>query len=367
MGLKGLRYRLSKNIPCLRAPPHCLFSLRRHYSLLLLGDQPIHCLIADREVAAIFPSRIAQEVSMETRKIKKVFRSKPTIEGAGVHLRRAFGYSEVPLFDPFLMLDDFRGDRPDQFIKGFPWHPHRGIETITYVIGGDVEHGDSLGNSGVISSGDVQWMTAGSGIIHQEMPKGDDQGRLSGFQLWANLPAAHKMIDPKYRDVTRAMIPTVSLDNGVRVSIVCGRVGEISGPVHDIVIDPEYLDVNVPPNTVFTHPTPRGHTVFAYIFDGQGYFCQEKKPFSYEVSGENYFDMERQSFLDNHSLVLFEDGDQIMVTTEDQPVRFLYFSGKPIGEPVAWYGPIVMNTQEELRIAFEEYNNGTFLKHDKAK
>ena len=302
---------------------------------------------------------------METRKIKKVFRSKPTVEGAGVHLRRAFGFSEVPLFDPFLMLDDFRADSPDQYLAGFPWHPHRGIETITYMLQGDVEHGDSLGNSGIISTGDVQWMTAGSGIIHQEMPKGDKQGKMGGFQLWANLPAAQKMMDPKYRDVTQAMIPEVTLEGGVRVKIICGAAGGVTGPVHDIVIEPEYLDVSVPPNAVFTHPTTRGHTVFAYVIDGRGFFCQEKKPFSFAVEGENYFDMHQKPFLDNHTLVLFEDGDQIMVSTEDEPVRFLYFSGKPIGEPVAWYGPIVMNTREELRVAFEEYSNGTFLKHGK--
>jgi len=294
-------------------------------------------------------------------------RSKPTIEGAGVHLRRAFGHSEVPLFDPFLMLDDFRGDRPELFIKGFPWHPHRGIETITYVLGGDVEHGDSLGNAGVISSGDVQWMTAGSGIIHQEMPKGDGEGRLSGFQLWANLPAAQKMIDPKYRDVTSSMIPVVALDNGTQVRVICGKVGEVAGPVHDITIQPEYLDIEMPPHATFTHPTTPGHTAFAYVIEGRGFFCREKKPFSYEVEGANYFDMDREPYLEDRDLVLFDDGEQIEVSTEDYPLHFLFFSGKPIGEPVAWYGPIVMNTKEELRVAFEEYNNGTFLKHGKVR
>jgi len=300
---------------------------------------------------------------METRKIKKVIRSKPTIEGAGVHLRRAFGNSEVPLFDPFLMLDAFRAESPNQFIAGFPWHPHRGIETITYMLRGDVEHGDSLGHSGIITSGDVQWMTAGSGIIHQEMPKGDNQGKMGGFQLWANLPASRKMMDPKYRDVTSAMIPEVTLEGGAKVKIICGSAGGVSGPVHDIVIEPEYLDVSLPPKAVFTHPTHRGHTVFVYVIDGRGFFCQEKEPFSFEVEGENYFDMNQKPFIENRTVVLFEDGDRIMVSTEEEPVRFLYFSGKPIGESVAWYGPIVMNTREELRIAFEEYRNGTFLKH----
>jgi redox-sensitive bicupin YhaK (pirin superfamily) len=208
-------------------------------------------------------------------------------------------------------------------------------------------------------------MTAGSGIIHQEMPKGDDQGKMGGFQLWANLPASRKMMDPKYRDVTRAMIPEVTLEGGARVKIICGSAGGVSGPVHDIVIEPEYLDVSVPPNGGFTHPTPRGHAVFVYVIGGRGFFCEEKKPFTYEVEGENYFDMDQKPFIENRTLVLFEDGDRIMVSTEEEPVRFLYFSGKPIGEPVVWYGPIVMNTREELRIAFEEYSNGTFLKHRK--
>lgn len=302
---------------------------------------------------------------MPTRKIKKIIKSKPTIEGAGVHLRRVFGNTEVPLFDPFLMLDDFRSDNPDHYRPGFPWHPHRGIETITYVLKGDVEHGDSLGNKGVISSGDVQWMTAGSGIIHQEMPKGDDNGVMSGFQLWANLPASEKMIHPRYRDVKTDQIPEVTLNGGVKVKIIAGKVGDTEGPVKDIIIDPEYLDVWVPPHTEFIHPTKNGHTVFVNVFEGKGYFCKEKKPFSYEVEGENYFDFQREPFVGDGSVVLFEDGEEIMVSTEDEPVRFLLISGKPLGEPVAWYGPIVMNTQEELRIAFEEYQNGTFLKHKK--
>ena len=299
------------------------------------------------------------------RKIRKVLKSKPVIEGAGVHLRRVFGFSEVPQFDPFLMLDDFRSDNPSHYLKGFPWHPHRGIETITYVLRGDVEHGDSMGNSGVITSGDVQWMTAGSGIIHQEMPKGDAHGAMYGFQLWANLPAAHKMMEPRYRDVKREQIPELTVKNDVKVKIICGRVGKTQGPVRDIVIDPEYLDVTVLAKSAFVHPTKRGHTVFAYVTEGKGYFCQEKNPFTYEVEGENYFDIKRDPFVGNGTLVLFDNGDEVMVSTEDEPVRFLLISGKPIGEPVAWYGPIVMNTQEELKIAFEEYNKGTFIKHKK--
>ncbi|OHB62691.1 MAG: hypothetical protein A2Y77_14535 [Planctomycetes bacterium RBG_13_62_9] len=299
----------------------------------------------------------------ETRKIHKVWRSKPTIEGAGVHLRRAFGYSEVPMFDPFLLLDDFRSNKPAEYLKGFPWHPHRGIETITYVLGGTVEHGDSMGNKGVITSGDAQWMTAGSGIIHQEMPKGDAAGRMLGFQLWANLPADYKMMAPRYRDVRAGQIPEVTLEDGAQVRAICGKVGDTEGPVRDIVTDPVYLDVTVPPRSEHFHLTQQDHTVFAYVIEGKGYFCGEKDPFTYEMQGANYFDMQRDPFVGNGVLVLFEKGDQVMVSTEEEPVRFLLVSGRPLGEPVAWYGPIVMNTEDELRVAFEEYRDGTFIKH----
>ena len=285
------------------------------------------------------------------------------MEGAGVHLKRVFGFSEVPLFDPFLLLDDFRSDYPADYLKGFPWHPHRGIETITYVTNGDVEHGDSLGNQGIISSGDVQWMTAGSGIIHQEMPKGDKHGSMYGFQLWANLPAREKMTPPRYRDVKKDQIPEVRLTNGTIIKIISGNVSGVKGPVQDIVIDPEYIDVTVPANSEFQYPTKPDHTVFAYIIDGQGYFGRGKNPFSYEVEGTTYFDIQRDPFFSNGSLVLFEKGEEIVVSTEEKSFRFLMISGKPLGEPVAWYGPIVMNTQEELQIAFEEYNKGTFIKH----
>ena len=298
-----------------------------------------------------------------TRKIWKVLKSKPTIEGAGVHLKRAFGFSEVPLFDPFLLLDDFRSDIPDHYLKGFPWHPHRGIETITYVLGGDVEHGDSMRNSGIITSGDVQWMTAGSGIVHQEMPKGDQDGRMLGFQLWANLPSSGKMMGPRYQDVKSVQIPELLLENNIKNRIICGQVRDTQGPVKDIVIDPEYLDVSIPAHSSFEHPTKTGHKVFAYVISGKGYFCQEKKPFTYEFQGVNYFDMQRDPIVGNETLVLFDDGERIVVSTEDEPIRFLLVSGKPIGEPVAWHGPIVMNTQEELQLAFEEYRNGTFIKH----
>ncbi len=280
------------------------------------------------------------------RKIKKVFRSKQTIEGAGVHLKRAFGFSEAGQFDPFLLMDDFRSENPNHYSKGFPWHPHRGIETITFILQGKVEHGDSLGNSGIIDSGDVQWMTAGSGIIHQEMPKGDTSGRMEGFQLWANLPAAEKMMPPRYRDVKSDEIPLITLENGVQIKIICGRVNNVQGPVRDIMIDPEYLDITVPAHTDYEHPTKPGHTVFAYVIGGRGYFGMETDPLA-----------------DNGTIILFTDGNTVHIKTGDDSIRFLLISGKPLDEPVAWHGPIVMNTQEELRLAFDEYQKGTFLKH----
>jgi quercetin 2,3-dioxygenase len=296
------------------------------------------------------------------RKIRRVIRAKPTLEGAGVHLKRAFGFSDVPELDPFLLLDDFRSDDPKQYLKGLPWHPHRGIETITYVLEGKVEHGDSLDNEGVIGPGDVQWMTAGSGIIHQEMPKGDKQGRMGGFQLWANLPAAHKMMNPRYRDVKNGQIPEVSPGKGVKIKIICGEVQGTQGPIRDIITDPSYLDVAIPAKTEFVHTTPEEHTVFAYIIEGQAVFCQEKKPFSYDVEGANYLDLQRNASLGNGNMVLFGEGEHVVVSTEEEAVRFLLLSGKPIREPVAWYGPIVMNTREELQTAFEEYEKGTFIK-----
>ncbi len=297
------------------------------------------------------------------RTITKVWKSKPTVEGAGVHLKRAFGYYQVPLLDPFLLLDDFHSNTPAEYLKGFPWHPHRGIETITHVLHGRVEHGDSMGNSGVISSGDVQWMTAGSGIIHQEMPKGREDGLMSGFQLWANLPSSHKMMDPRYRDVQSGQIPEVTLAGGVTVRIICGEAGGVRGPVRDIVIDPEYLDVSVPPETTFVHPIKQGHTAFAYVVAGEGFFDPERSAFAHEVVGNNYFDFQRRCACGAEHLVLYGDGDHVAIATQESAVRFLLISGMPINEPVAWYGPIVMNSQEELRIAFEEYEQGTFIKH----
>jgi len=272
-----------------------------------------------------------------------VFSASPTMEGAGVRLHRVFGFGNERDFDPFLMLDDFRAERREDFIAGFPWHPHRGIETITYVLSGDVEHSDSLGNSGVIGSGDVQWMTAGSGIIHQEMPAGDEQGRMLGFQLWANLPAAEKMCDPRYRGLTDCDIPTLTTAEGATVRVIAGEVDGVRGPVEGIVIDPEYLDVTVPAGSTFTHAIEADHTAFAYCIEGAGEFAPEAP-------------------LSNRKVVLFGEGDHVRVETAEQPVRFLLLSGRPLREPIAWRGPIVMNTDEELRTAFREYHEGTFVK-----
>ncbi len=271
-----------------------------------------------------------------------VLKSKPVIEGAGVHLKRAFGFAEVPEFDPFLMLDDFRSDNPEHFIKGFPWHPHRGIETITYVLKGDVEHGDSMGNKGVISSGDVQWMTAGSGIIHQEMPKGDDRGSMYGFQLWANLPASQKMMAPRYRGITASQMPEVELEGGVRIKIIAGTVAGVTGPVKDIVIQPQYLDCTVPKGESYSHSTNPDHTAFIYVIGGAGV-----------VNGAG---------VANRTLILLDTGDQFSIEARESSIRFLLLTGKPLKEPIAWHGPIVMNTQAELEIAFREYQEGTFVK-----
>jgi len=283
----------------------------------------------------------------QVRKIKSVWKSVPTMEGAGVQLKRAFGYHQVPKLDPFLMMDDFHSSDPSEYLAGFPWHPHRGIETITYVLEGVVEHEDSMGNKGVITSGDVQWMTAGSGILHQEMPKIGPERRIWGYQLWANLPASHKMMEPRYRDLKAGQIPEVKLPSGATVRIVSGTVEGVSGPVKDIIIDPVYLDISIPPGTAFVYPVKPGHTVFTYILDGKGYFDPNQK--SGKIGSEN--------------LVLYDpEGDQVEIVTEDSPLRFLLISGKPLGEPVAWAGPIVMNSQEELEVAFEEYRARTFVK-----
>ena len=297
------------------------------------------------------------------RKIRRVFKSKPVIEGAGVKLKRAFGFSEVPLFDPFLLLDDFRSSNPADYLKGFPWHPHRGIETITYMLKGTVEHGDSMGNRGVISAGDIQWMTAGSGIIHQEMPFGDQNGAMGGFQLWANLPASQKMSAPRYRGISAAQIPKLHLENGVDIHIISGHIGDTKGPVNDIAIEPEYLDITVPEGISYTHPVTKGHTALAYIITGKGLFCQNAEQLSSEPEKSTLFKSESGALLEHETLILFSDGDTITITAKDDSVRFLLISGKPLNEPIAWNGPIVMNTQGELRTAFEEYQNGTFIHH----
>jgi redox-sensitive bicupin YhaK (pirin superfamily) len=297
------------------------------------------------------------------RKINKVWKSKPTIEGAGVHLKRAFGFYQVPQLDPFLLLDDFHSDNPPDYLKGFPWHPHRGMETVTYVFQGQVEHGDSMGNKGVIGSGDVQWMTAGSGIIHQEMPRGGDDGVMWGTQLWANLPVSQKMMEPRYRSIVAGQIPEVTVAGNIRIKIICGVVDGIKGPVQDVFVDPEYLDVTIPAGTTFSRRISSGYTAFAYVIEGTGYFDRERSAYSHEVVGSSYFDFKRQCACGSEDLILYDDGDEVVISTLEIPVRFLLISGRPIGEPVAWYGPIVMNTQEELAVAFEEYEKGTFIKH----
>ncbi|MHA1136258.1 MAG: pirin family protein [Candidatus Thorarchaeota archaeon] len=281
----------------------------------------------------------------KTRVIKTVIKSQSTIEGAGVRLKRVFGYRETGIMDPFLLLDHFGSDNPDDFIKGFPWHPHRGIETITYLIEGSVEHEDSLGNKGVIGSGDVQWMTAGSGIIHQEMPsQAEGLPRVLGFQLWANLPSSDKMMHPRYQDIKDSQIPEVETETGAKIRIICGKINGTCGPVTEIVTDPEYMDIIVPPGKEFIHSVKEGHTVFAYVFEGNGYFDEK--------------------LIESDHLVLFEDGDQVVAKAGEKQLRFLLVSGMPLGEPIAWYGPIVMNNKEELETAFQEYRDGSFIKHD---
>jgi len=287
-----------------------------------------------------------------------VWKGRPTMEGAGVALNRVFGFHEVPRLDPFLLLDAFHSENPEDYKRGFPWHPHRGIETITYILDGDVEHGDSLGNGGIISTGDVQWMTAGSGIIHQEMPKGDGKGRMRGFQLWTNLPSNGKMMDPRYRDVKQNRIPEVKTANGATVKVISGEVEGVRGPVREIVTDPVYLDVSLPAGTAFAHKIKDGYTAFACVVEGDGTFD------SVESEPEGGFDPEQlggaAGVMD--TLVLFRRSGIAVARAGKKPVRFLLVSGKPIGEPVAWYGPIVMNTQDELQKAFEEYRDGNFVK-----
>jgi quercetin 2,3-dioxygenase len=294
------------------------------------------------------------------RPIKSIVEAKPTIEGAGVKLRRAFGFGNTHEFDPFLLFDDFRNESPEDFLAGFPWHPHRGIETITYVLAGSVAHGDSLGNKGEMGPGDVQWMTAGSGILHQEMPKGDPRGRMHGFQLWANLPSSLKMTDPRYQDVPARDIPEVTDDDGTRVRVVCGDFWGKTGPVQGVAADPRYLDVWVPPGRRKVLPVETTRHAFAYVFEGSGTFRDASQPLApkTEIVGRPSAVGETG----NRSLVLFDRGDEVVVHAGDKGIRFLLVSGKPIEEPVAWYGPIVMNTPDELRQAYAELQDGSFIK-----
>ena len=299
---------------------------------------------------------------MSIRPIKRIVQSQPTIEGAGVKLRRAFGFGDTAETDPFLLLDDFRGDRTEDYVAGFPWHPHRGIETITYVLAGTVDHGDSLGNRGAIGAGDVQWMTAGRGIVHQEMPHGDEIGRMHGFQLWANLPSSLKMTAPRYQDIRAGDIPEVIDDDGTRVRVVCGSFWGQTGPVDGVAADPRYLDVSVPPGVRKHLPVEMSRHAFAYVFAGSGSFRDASEPRAVLTDVIGRGGEPQPDAIGNRSLVLFDSGDEIAVQAGDEGIRFLLVSGTPIEEPVAWRGPIVMNTQAELQTAFDEYRRGTFIK-----
>jgi quercetin 2,3-dioxygenase len=300
---------------------------------------------------------------MSLRPIRQVIQTKPTIEGAGVKLQRAFGFGKTKDFDPFLLFDDFRNDNPSDYLAGFPWHPHRGIETITYVLAGSVEHGDSLGNKGRMTAGDVQWMTAGSGILHQEMPKGDSQGRMHGFQLWANLPASLKLTNPRYQDIPSAAIPEVTDDDGTTARIISGEFWGRRGPVEGVAADPNYLDISVPPGRKKRLKVETTRNAFAYVFAGAGSFRDASD--GLPVLTEQAASPEAAPVYDvrNHSLVLFDRGDEVVVQAGPEGIRFLLVSGKPLEEPVAWYGPIVMNTEDELRQAMRELHDGTFIKH----
>jgi len=298
---------------------------------------------------------------MSIRPVKRLTQSTPTIEGAGVRLRRAFGFGDTADFDPFLLLDDFRNDRPQDYLAGFPWHPHRGIETITYVLAGTVEHGDSLGNKGALGGGDVQWMTAGSGIIHQEMPKGDPEGRMHGFRLWANLPSSLKMTEPRYQDVKGADIPEVSDDDGTTARVICGSFWGVTGPVDGIAAEPAYVDVWVPPGKRKVLPVETRRHAFAYVFAGSGKFANASAPRAVLTDRVGTGEPTAWEEAGDRSLVVFDRGDDVTVQAGEHGIRFLLVSGKPLQEPVAWYGPIVMNTQAELEQAFAQLQDGTFL------
>jgi quercetin 2,3-dioxygenase len=300
---------------------------------------------------------------MSLRPVREIIQATPTIEGAGVKLQRAFGFGKTKEFDPFLLLDDFRNNNPGDYLAGFPWHPHRGIETITYVLAGSVEHGDSLGNRGKMSAGDVQWMTAGSGILHQEMPKGDSHGRMHGFQLWANLPSSLKMTNPRYQDIPASAIPEVTDDDGTSVRVISGEFWGTRGPVEGVAADPRYLDVSVPPGKRKVLKVETTSNAFAYVFAGSGTFRDASDPKG--VLTESGADPNAPARYDasNHSLVLFDRGDEVVVRAGDEGIRFLLVSGQPIEEPVAWYGPIVMNTRDQLEQAISELQDGTFIKN----
>ena len=300
---------------------------------------------------------------MSLRPVKQIFSTKPTLEGAGVRLQRAFGFGKTAEFDPFLLLDDFRSDNPADYVAGFPWHPHRGIETITYVLAGEVAHGDSLGNKGRMTAGDVQWMTAGSGILHQEMPSGDERGRMHGFQLWANLPASLKMTNPRYQDIPSSAIPEVTEDDGSKARVICGEFWGKKGPVEGVAADPRYVDISVPPGKTKRIKVETTRNAFAYVLAGAGSFRDASAPQA--VLTESAVDPNAEPVYDakNHSLVLFDSGDEIVVQAGPEGIRFLLVSGQPLEEPVAWQGPIVMNTEAELRQAWSELHDGTFIRH----
>jgi quercetin 2,3-dioxygenase len=299
---------------------------------------------------------------MSVRPVRRIVQATPHLEGAGVKLRRGFGFGDTSEFDPFLLFDDFRNDSPDDYLAGFPWHPHRGIETITYVLAGNVAHGDSLGNRGNLGAGDVQWMTAGSGIMHQEMPQGDAHGRMHGFQLWANLPSSLKMTAPRYQDIAAAEIPEVVDDDGTRVRVIVGDFWGRKGPVEGVAADPQYIDVSVPPGGHKRLAVDTSRHAFAYVFAGSGAFRDASQPHGVLTEAVDGTDAVTRERTGNRSLVLFDSGDEVVVQAGDEGIRFLLVSGQPIEEPVAWYGPIVMNTKTELQQALTELRNGTFIK-----
>jgi len=299
---------------------------------------------------------------MSIRPVKGIFHTKPHLEGAGVKLQRAFGFGDTTEFDPFLLFDDFRNENPDDYRAGFPWHPHRGIETITYVLAGQVEHGDSLGNHGNLGAGDVQWMTAGRGILHQEMPQGDAQGRMHGFQLWANLPSSLKMTAPRYQDVVAKDIPEVVDDDGTRVRVICGEFWGKKGPIEGVAADPRYVDISVPPGRRKRLAVDTSRNAFAYVFAGSGTFRDASEPRAVQTDAVGSGATTGSDDAGHRSRVLFDSGDEIVVQAGDEGIRFLLVSGKPLEEPVAWYGPIVMNTREQLQQAMAELRDGTFIK-----